>query len=323
MLVIADPQTWAASQGYTIRALDGESYAVQCGERKLGALVKCVGGFKFADQLSAVAATNPDSDYESNSSDFAAQFSQPLVSHNFGLGFTPFEGNQFQKDSNELVIGPQASGTGQIEHVSDCNYWLPFAAEHYCLSRDIRDYVLVPIPAIFSDLPNTNGDSLSLKQMLRFIPNVGMQMYKTFKGKGTFEEHENQNIAAAKGVILESFLRPVPFNSKYYKIVLLLAYDRTKDPVLAGRILNRQTNAYSVGFHYESYVCSICQHRVGRGINLSPCSHTRLGQPTYRQNDGRLAYRLCENGEGFECSSVNTPAFVSAIGPHVYDVRSL
>jgi hypothetical protein len=104
--------------------------------------------------------------------------------------------------------------------------------------------------------------------------------------------------------------------------VLLLAYDRTKDPVLAQRILDRQTNAYSVGFHYSSYSCSICNTRVGRNINLSPCSHTQLGRPTYKQPDGQLVYRKCENGQGFECSSVNTPAFVSAIGTHIYDVRN-
>ena len=313
-IIIADPQAWAHSQGYILRPIQDDNFAVTLGERPVGALVKAPGGYTFATELDAHA---PDTDYEANSS-------QEFVSRSFGLSaLLPFAGTQYDKGAKELIIKPESSGTGQAEHVSDCNYWLPYAAEHYCLSRDIRDYVLVPIPAIFSDLPNTNGDSLSLKQMLRFDPALGMQMYKTFKGKGTFEEHENQNIRAAKGIILESFLRPVPFNPKYYKIVLLLAYDRTKDPVLAKRILERETNAYSVGFHYSSYSCSICNQQVGKGINLSPCQHTQLGRPTYKQQDGRLVYRKCENGQGFECSSVSTPAFVSAIGPHVYDVRSL
>jgi hypothetical protein len=132
----------------------------------------------------------------------------------------------------------------------------------------------------------------------------------------------NKDITKAKGIILDAFLRPVPFNTKYYKIVLLLAYDRTKDPVLAERILRGETNAYSVGFYYSSYTCSVCGTRVGRGINTRPCIHTQLGRPTYRQSDGKIVYRQCEDGVGFECSSVNTPAFVSAIGPHVYDVRN-
>lgn len=314
MLLINDPFAWAQAQGYTLSPIQDHNFTVNLGNRGLGALVKVAGGYKFASECST---PEPDNDYEEN-------VSESFVSRNFGFSdLMPFAGTEFTKDATELVLSPQVSGTGCTERVSECNYWLPYAAEHYNISRDIRDYVLVPIPAIFSDLPNTNGDSLSLRQMLRFDPSLGMQMFKTFRGKGTFLEHENKDITKAKGIILDSFLRPVPFNTKYYKIVLLLAYDRTKDPVLAQQILSKSTNAYSVGFHYNSYTCSVCNTRVGKGINLRPCGHTQLGKPTYRQADGKLVYRKCETAEGFECSSVNTPAFVSAVGPHVYDVRSV
>ena len=312
-MFIENPEMWALSQGYTIVPIQDTNFAVHLGQKAIGALVKTSEGYKFVTECSSSA---PDADYEENTS-------ESFVSRSFGLtAFTPFAGAEFGKDSKELVLGPNVSGTGSTERVAECNYWLPYAAEHYKTSRDIRDYILVPIPAIFSDLPNTNGDSLSLRQMLRFDPQLGMQMYKTFRGKGTFLEHENKDITKAKGIILDAFLRPVPFNTKYYKIVLLLAYDRTKDPVLAERILSNQTNAYSVGFYYSSYTCSICGTRVGRGINTRPCIHTQLGRPTYRQSNGKIVYRQCEDSVGFECSSVNTPAFVSAIGPHVYDVRN-
>jgi hypothetical protein len=148
-------------------------------------------------------------------------------------------------------------------------------------------------------------------------------MYKTFRGKPTFLEHNNKDITQAKGVILDAFMRPVPFNNNYWKIVLLLAYDRTKDSDLVRQILTKKENAYSVGFYYSSYTCSICGTRVGRGINVTPCEHTKMGRPTYKLSDGRIAYRKCENAVGFECSSVRTPAFVSAIGPHVYDPMAM
>lgn len=691
MLIISDAGAWAKSQGYTLQSIHDNNYAVSFGERPLGALVRIAGGYRFVSECST---SQPDDNYEEN-------VSESFVSHNFGLSdLLPLSGTNFKKDASEIVLPPTASGTGQSERISDCNYWLPFAAEHYFLSRNIRDYVLVPIPAIFSDLPNTNGDSLSLKQMLRFDPDVGMQMYKTFRGKptflehcfpgntpiltnagykridrirvgdlvlthtggykpvtelfdngrktvsrlmvqgmgnitatknhpfwvvdkrqifgklrydgsrdvqlkkddystitphfravgdlyagdylvtpisiggpisvdpdfafltgvytaeGSFEKHRrervatiltlghteaelleevvaclenlgleysiyprprtsvttvrikgrefanrmhalvgeyshkkhckgdvrkwdaeslknflggyisgdgsvgrgqrrvrcvtvsktlaydiqnvfaflgvpssitksnskgrtitsskgtvyacrdsycigasahvadllnsyivgkdavevlagkggrskaftrillaggyilspilkvehdveekhvynfeveddhtyvaynvvvhncNKDITRAKGVILDAFLRPVPFNQKYYKIVLLLAYDRTKDSALANSILSKESNAYSVGFYYSSYRCSICGTHVGKGINVKPCSHTQLGRPTYQQGDGRIVYRQCENATGFECSAVNTPAFVSALGPHVYDPRS-
>ncbi len=315
MLIIADPQAWAQSNGYTLHAIQDVNFAVSFGERPLGALVKVSGGYKFASE--SVADNVANTDYEENVDD-------KFVSRNFGLSdLLPFAGTQFQKDQTEIALSPQASGTGFAERVSDCNYWLPYAAEHYCLSRDLRDYVLVPIPAIFSDLPNTNGDSLSIKQMLRFDPELGMQMYKSFKGKPTYLEHDNRDITRAKGVILDAFLRPVPFNTKYYKIVLLLAYDRTKDSALAQAILSKESNAYSVGFYYSSYRCSICGTQVGKGVNTRPCAHTMLGKPTYQQPDGKVVFRQCENAVGFECSAVNTPAFTSAIGPTVYDPRSM
>lgn len=313
-LVIADPAQWATSQGYTIQAqVASNTFAVRFGTRAIGALVPTQGGYTLTTQVSAPP---PDIDYTANASD-------RFVSQSFGLGgLAPFALDKLATGVKEIELSDKMSGTGFTERVSDCNYWLPYAAEHYQLSRDIRDYVLVPIPAIFSDLPNTNGDGLSLSQMLRFVPDHGMQMYKTFKGKPTHIEHQNKDIRQAKGVILDSFLRPVPFNNKYYKIVLLLAYDRTKDSELCRQILAKETNAYSVGFYYQSYSCSICNLRVGRGINISPCQHTQMGRPTYKQADGRIVYRKCEDAIGFECSSVNTPAFCSAVGPHVYDTRS-
>lgn len=247
----------------------------------------------------------------------------PMRSESFSFGYNPLSLDKLTKDTNEIPISDTASGTGFAERVLDCNYWLPYAAEHYDISRDIRDYILVPIPAIFSGLPNTNGDSLSLKEMLTFKPEYGMQMYKTFKGQPTHLEHDNKDIKKAKGVILESFIRPIKFNPSYYKIVLLMAFDRTKDSILVDQILTRQQNAYSVGFYYSSYSCSICNQVVGRGINLSPCKHTQMGRPTYKQADGRLGFRKCHDAKGFECSVVNTPAFVSAIGPHLLNPQSL
>jgi hypothetical protein len=314
MLIISDPNSWAKSNGYDLYPIQDVNFAVSFASKPLGALVRVSNGYKFVSEASEKAG---DVDYEANCADH-------FVSRSFGLSeILPFSGENLDNRAKEVDLSAKVSGTGHSERISDFNYWLPYAAEHYCLSRDIRDYVLVPIPAIFSSLPNTNGDSLSLKEMLRFDPNLGMQMYKTFRGKPTFLEHQNKDITQAKGVILDSFLRPVPFNSKYYKIVQLLAYDRTKDSQLANSILTKQSNAYSVGFYYTSYTCSVCGTRVGKDINIHPCSHTKLGRPTYKQNDGKLVYRMCENAVGFECSAVATPAFTSAVGPHVYDVRSM
>lgn len=317
---IQDPRAWAKLNEYTLSPQNAKFINVSFQGQAVGILNKVGDYFEFQ------TVTQLDQAQQRSDLDMAAMSAADgqMISRSFGIpGFSPITLDKVTKGTNELPLSGQISGTGYSERVLDCNYWLPYAAEHYDISRDIRDYVLVPIPAIFSSLPNTNGDSLSLKEMLTFKPEYGMQMYKTFKGQPTYQEHDNKNLLKAKGVILESFLRPIAFNSKYYKIVQLLAFDRTKDSILVDQILTGQQNAYSVGFYYTSYTCSICGTRVGRGINLSPCAHTQMGKPTYKYGDGRLAYRQCQEAKGFECSVVNTPAFVSAIGPKVMDARSV
>lgn len=243
--------------------------------------------------------------------------SSDFISQCFGLGESPVD--LYKNNVNDVVSKLSGDSSGSS---IEANLWIPYAAECYDLSKDIRDYVLVPVPALFTDIPNTNGDSASLRQLLQFSPKHGRQSYKTFCGKPCFLEHDNKDILRAKGVILDSYLRPLKRfgNGKYYKMVQLLAYDRTKDPMLVNSILSGEDNAYSVGFYFKSYTCSICGHRVGKGGYDLPCEHTRHLKPLYKNNSGRLAYRQCEDIEGFECSSVASPAYISAVSPHVMNV---
>lgn len=337
---IQDPSAWAKVNSYSLKPQMNEKFInVSFQGNPVGLLTKVGDYFEFQliDQLptkeenfgqapntgNEIGTDKPHGHYDANTPYLTPGLpGYPMLSRSFGIpGFSPIALDKLSKGTNEVPLSEKASGTGFSERVLDCNYWLPYAAEHYDISRDIRDYVLVPIPAIFSGLPNTNGDSLSLGEMLAFKPEYGMQMYKTFKGQPTHQEHQNKDITKAKGVILESFLRPIKFNRNFYKIVLLLAFDRTKDSILVNQILTGEVNSYSVGFYYTSYSCSICGRVVGKGLNLTTCSHTQMGRGTYKQADGKLAYRKCINGKGFECSAVGTPAFVSAIGPHVIDAR--
>lgn len=230
------------------------------------------------------------------------------------IGTSPMEMFKYKSKREQAEalrsIGIEAPGSN-----IEANLWLPFAAKEYKLSTDIRDYVLVPVPILFSDLPNTNGDSLSIEELLRFDPELGMQMFKTFRGKPTFYEHDNQDITKAKGVILDAFMRPLRRygNGKYFKLVELLAYDRTKDPMLVESILSGENNAYSLGFYFKGYTCSICRQRFGANGIKNPCTHTRPNKPTYRMPDGRLAYRMCHDARGFETSVVGNPSYVTAI----------
>jgi len=316
---ISNLQAWASSNDYSLLAQTTPGvFTVVSRGSAVGVVVRNGTFFEFHPLQDTneqpQISTSSDEEWETDTQ----------LSTSFGLsGFAPIELNTATKDAKELTLDSRISGTGNSERVLDCNYWLPYAAEQYDLSRDIRDYILVPVPSIFSGLPNTNGEALSLKEMLSFKPEYGRQMYKTFKGEPTHWEHDNLDIRKARGVILESFLRPVPFNPSHYKIVLLLAFDRTKDAELCKAILEKRISTYSVGFSYSSYTCSICGHQVGRGISLTPCVHTKLKQRTYRQRDGQIVFRNCLNAKGFECSAVATPAFISAIGGKVIDPQRM
>lgn len=239
----------------------------------------------------------------------------------FGLGETPFE--MFKCKDDESVRDKITQNTGMPGSNIEANVWLPFAAKEYKISGDIRDYVLVPVPIMFSDIPNTNGDSISMAELLRFNPELGMQAFKTFRGKPAHLEHDNQDITKAKGVILDVFLRPLRGfgNGRYYKLVELLAFDRTKDPILCDAILKGEINSYSLGFYFKAYNCSVCGRLFGQGGSQRPCSHTAPKRPVYRQPDGRLAYRRCVDITGFETSAVANPAYVTAISPHVMDLK--
>ncbi len=240
-----------------------------------------------------------------------------MYSQSFGIGGKPIELNKHKLNDVVTKLSDNTVTARSIE----ANLWLPFAAEAYNLSKDIKDYVLIPAPVLISELPNTNGDSVSLSEFLRFDPEMGMQAFKTFRGKAAHLEHQtNTTNKKAKGVILDVFLRPIKGygNGKYYKLVELLAYDRTKDPLLVNNILKRESNAYSVGFNYASYSCSICNHEV-TAKNQAPCSHTKPGVRTYRDKANRLVYRQCKKIRGFETSSVANPAYLIAISDIVLD----
>jgi hypothetical protein len=206
---------------------------------------------------------------------------------------------------------------------SDCNYWLPAAAKVYNISPRLQDYVLIPVPALITELPNTNGDSVSAAELVKFDHRYGCLAFKTFKGKPLFIEHDHNDHTRAKGVILDSYLTPLKrFKGNHYKLSLLLAFDTTRDPVLTTSILNGESNAYSVGYFFRGYVCSYCGKRSEYASNgkILTCAHTKPEKAPYIR-DGKLVYRKCYTITGFECSSVVDPAFISAIGPSVLKMQ--
>jgi len=220
---------------------------------------------------------------------------------------TPLELYGNVTNERSYALSSELTG-GESGQRLDAEYWLPAAAECYCLSKSLKDYIMVPVPTIISDIPNTNGVAFPRQELAKFNPMAGQLAGKTFKGKPTFLEHSNQDITKAKGVILDAFMTPLKgWGRGIIKVVELLAFDRSKDADLANAILAGDINSYSMGAYFEGYNCSLC------GADRGGCRHTGPKDPLKQHHDGQLIYRNIYNIEGFETSAVANPAFISAI----------
>lgn len=191
--------------------------------------------------------------------------------------------------------------------------WLPAAAKIYELSSNIRDYVVVGVPYITSDFPNRNLQAFSAGEILRFHPRFGRVTYRTFVGKPTFQNHKNNDVTQAKGVNLDAVVSYVP-KYKVYKIIVLSAFDRTKDKILSTAIANKEANTYSMGAWVELFKCAIC----GTDANAPVCEHfLKWGKGNITPRN-ELVYQNCTGVEFFEGSNVDDPADVTAVGDDVY-----
>ena len=214
---------------------------------------------------------------------------------------------------NELVATASFKRAGADSQdfrniLAEVKNWLPAAAEVYMISSDVKDMVVVPVIAFPSDLPNRNNAGFPLSELLRFDPHCGCMGYKTFKGQPTHVDHKNGILSDAKGVIFDATLRPLP-RTALYKNILLCAFDRNKDKNLVNDILTKKRTCYSMGANLSDYTCSICEASTLAG----GCNHVQYAQTqTLPIIDGKVAYLQVRNMKGFELSSVETPAYLSA-----------
>jgi len=191
--------------------------------------------------------------------------------------------------------------------------WLKSAAKVYNISSDIRDYVIVPVPSVTSDIPNRNTQAFELKDLLSFDTLSGRMLYQTFIAKPTYVDHDNQVPAKAKGVNLDVSIIHV---NKYglAKIVNLAAFDRTKDKDLVNDILKGRTG-YSMGALASHFKCSICEGVLGPAVKRSCiCNGTDFNdlQSLGKIIKGKLHYHIAKDFRFFELSNVDMPADVTA-----------
>ena len=185
--------------------------------------------------------------------------------------------------------------------------WLKSAASKYQISPDPKDYIIVELPIVTADIPNRNLDCFPFEVLSEFNHLVGRITYQTLIGKPTFIDHQNNDPAAAKGVIFDAVLRSV---NGIYRVKELAGFDRTKDPQLVRSILSGERNGYSMGALAGFVACSVCGHSSdGRMINC--CRHIVEGKGKIFR--GKLVYENCNAVNFVETSSVGDPADITAV----------
>ena len=181
------------------------------------------------------------------------------------------------------------------------------AAEFYNLSKDVRDYILQPVPIIWSDLPNRNGVAFPISSLTEWVKEKGCRAYMGWKGQAVRLEHDWEGEAI--GLIPDVAIRPLRGfgNNRLWKIVLLHAVDRTKNVEIAKAIETGKRNSWSMGCLVSYFTCSVC------GSDAPSCDHLRKDE-TFRVTSNGITFRNAHGIMAEESSSVGDPAYGQAIG---------
>lgn len=189
-------------------------------------------------------------------------------------------------DKNKVV-----ASVGNQEKPIDTS-WLKAASSSYRISDDISDYIFVPVPIVTVDIPNRNMQCFPLEEVTSWNTDSGRIVYQTFTGKPLFLNHKNDDPRQSKGIILDSVLRFIP-EYNLWKIIVLSAWDRTKDKDIANHILNDEKCEYSMG----SMVRRFIEFPSGKKV-------TPKDSRGYIDNNGKLVYHQCLASNFFEMSCI-------------------
>jgi hypothetical protein len=210
-------------------------------------------------------------------------------------------------------------------HALDYPTWLQFAAPVYHISPRIEDYIIVNTMICPSDIPNRNGIAFPAKELAAFQPPpTNRQSFKAWTGCPVHLEHDNEDHTKAYGVILDSSMSRVTGygNGKLWKVMGLLAIDKNKYPEMAGKVLRKEINTYSMGALVDSFRCGYCDAEcTAKHVCGHITSPSNVNWKQYQDFDGssHLAFLNAYGISPIECSIVEDPAWAPALSDEVSD----
>lgn len=184
--------------------------------------------------------------------------------------------------------------------------WLPLAAEQYCVSANINDYIICDVPIVHVDVPNRNLDEFPFEEVSRFDTDTGRPVYQSFIGKPTHQDHDNKDPQKAKGIIFDATLEKDA--SGLYVIRILAAYDRTKDRPLTDKIMSGERPGHSMGALVGYTMCSYPNCGATSSTGKIHCAHMEGSLGKGNNLKGQLLYERCYNVRYIENSSVGDQA---------------
>ena len=227
-----------------------------------------------------------------------------------------FVNTQMPTDGAALEVSEKPEVLSQLDWQS----WLPFAAKTYHISANPADYILKPMLLMPSDIPNRNGIGFPIGELVRFLPPpMNRQVYRSWVGTPIHIEHANEDCTTAIGVVIDTALRQIKGfgDDKHWKVMGLLAIDKTKDPAIAQKVLSGEINTCSMGCLANSFTCSVCGKPATKN-QFTNCGHITTTDNVNWQlvnhlGAQHLAYLNAHELSPIELSIVKDPAWCQAL----------
>ena len=168
------------------------------------------------------------------------------------------------------------------------------------------EFAFYRIMGVHGDAMNTNGDlfrwgSKNKKdepELLRVISSAkgaDRHVYHTYVGKGNYKDHNNSKVADAVGILLDA--EP---NHAVKGIELLIAVDKTKDPMLVRGIDAGYLSDTSMGCRVAYSLCQVCNNVAHNEMEY--CAHVKnwKGQSYSGSDTGWKNVIVAEDNRGVE-----------------------
>ena len=131
------------------------------------------------------------------------------------------------------------------------------AASIYDISDDPKNYVFAQVRALHADKVNGNGDRARKSELVQYRPGIGSFVFKSFVGKPHLEEHDDTDLRASHGILVNSSIH---LNEHDKPIRVLVAVDTKKNKKYADDLLGGKPVEYSMGCLAAYTVCDHCSH---------------------------------------------------------------